>query len=112
MDNATGAAGRRQAHRGVPVLFRRHVREATGELRELKMEALQSLLQRVMVAGNETTTSAITGGMVTLIQNPQQMRALAEHPERIPNAVEEILRMQSPSAGLWRAIKKTPKSAA
>ncbi|CAA0125357.1 Putative cytochrome P450 YjiB [Halioglobus japonicus] len=78
----------------------------TGEMRALNMEELQSLLQQLMVAGNETTTSAITGGMVSLIQNPQQMRDLQEHPELIPNAVEEILRMETPSSGLWRVVKK------
>ncbi|GMG88381.1 cytochrome P450 [Biformimicrobium ophioploci] len=77
-----------------------------GETRPLNMEELQSLLQQLMVAGNETTTSAITGGMVSLIQNPEQLRALQEDPGKIPNAVEEILRMESPSAGMWRVVKK------
>ena len=78
----------------------------TGEVRLLNMEELQSLLQQLMVAGNETTTSAITGGMVSLIQNPEQMKDLQAHPEKIPNAVEEILRMESPSAGMWRVVKQ------
>jgi cytochrome P450 len=77
-----------------------------GEVRLLNMEELQSILQQLMVAGNETTTSAITGGMVSLIQNPAQMKDLQEHPEKIPNAVEEILRMESPSAGMWRVVKR------
>ncbi|MEH6516670.1 MAG: cytochrome P450 [Halioglobus sp.] len=78
----------------------------TGEIRLLNMEELLSLLQQLMVAGNETTTSAITGGMVSLIQNPAQLQALQEDPTKIPNAVEEILRMESPSAGMWRVVKK------
>ena len=78
----------------------------TGEIRQLNMEELLSLLQQLMVAGNETTTSAITGGMVSLIQNPEQLQALQEDPGKIPNAVEEILRMESPSAGMWRVVKK------
>ena len=77
-----------------------------GEVRLLNMEELQSVLQQLMVAGNETTTSAITGGMVSLIQNPEQMKDLQQHPGKIPNAVEEILRMESPSAGMWRVVKK------
>jgi cytochrome P450 len=78
----------------------------TGEERPLNMEELQSLLQQLMVAGNETTTSAITGGMLSLIRNPEQLKALQDDPAKIPNAVEEILRMESPSAGLWRVVKK------
>jgi cytochrome P450 len=77
-----------------------------GETRPLNMEELQSILQQLMVAGNETTTSAITGGMVSLIRNPAQMKALQDDPTRIANAVEEILRMESPSAGMWRVVKK------
>ena len=78
----------------------------TGEERLLNMEELQSLLQQLMVAGNETTTSAITGGMLSLLQNPHQLLDLQAHPEKIPNAVEEMLRMESPSAGMWRVVKK------
>lgn len=78
----------------------------SGEVRPLNMEELQSLLQQLMVAGNETTTSAITGGMLSLTQNPEQLAALQEDPDRIANAVEEILRMESPSAGMWRVVKE------
>ncbi|MFK8050110.1 MAG: cytochrome P450 [Halioglobus sp.] len=78
----------------------------THEKRPLNMEELQSILQQLLVAGNETTTSAITGGMLSLISNPEQMQRLRKHPEEIPQAVEEILRMESPSAGLWRVAKK------
>jgi len=77
-----------------------------GAIRALNMEELQSLLQQLLVAGNETTTSALTGGMVSLIQNPAQMQDLQKNPEKIPNAVEEMLRMESPSAGMWRVVKK------
>jgi cytochrome P450 len=78
----------------------------TGQERLLNMEELQSLLQQLMVAGNETTTSAITGGMLSLLQNPDQLAQLQADPEKIPNAVEEMLRMESPSAGMWRVVKK------
>lgn len=78
----------------------------TGEERPLNMEELQSILQQLLVAGNETTTSAITGGMLSLINDPEQMRRLQQNPEEISQAVEEILRMESPSAGLWRVAKK------
>jgi cytochrome P450 len=78
----------------------------TGETRHLNMEELQNLLQQLMVAGNETTTSAITSGMVSLIENPEQLKAIQEDPSLIPNAVEEILRMESPSAGMWRVVTK------
>ena len=60
----------------------------------------------VLQADGGTRTAAITGGMVSLIQNPAQLKALQEDPRKIENAVEEILRMESPSAGIWRVVKK------
>lgn len=50
----------------------------------------------LVVAGNETTRHAISHSMLALINNPEQLRLLQEHPELIPNAVEELLRWASP----------------
>ena len=58
------------------------------------------------MAGNETTTSATAGGMLSLIQLSDQMQRLLDEPGMIDNAVEEILRLESPSAGLWRVVTK------
>lgn len=72
--------------------------------RLLSMEELLSLLQQLLVAGNETTTSAIAGGVYELAQHPEQLRKLQDDPALIPNAVEEIVRHQSPTAGIWRRV--------
>ena len=66
-----------------------------------KPEAL-GMIQQILVAGNETSTSAIAGGVVLLIDNPDQQAKLREHPEFIPGAVEEILRLETPTTGMWR----------
>ncbi len=66
-----------------------------------KPEAL-GILQQILVAGNETSTNAIAGGILLLIQNPLEQKRLRESPECISNAVEEILRMKSPLTGMWR----------
>ena len=63
-----------------------------------------SILQQLLVAGNETTTSAIAGGIYELAQNPGQLQALQNDPSLIPNAIEEIVRHQSPTAGIWRKV--------
>ena len=62
------------------------------------------MIQQLLVAGNETTTSAIAGGMLSLIQLSDQLQILLDDPSMIKNAVEEILRMETPSAGLWRVV--------
>lgn len=50
----------------------------------------------LVVAGNETTRHAISHGMLALINNPEQLRLLQDEPQRIPVAVEELLRWASP----------------
>jgi cytochrome P450 len=66
-----------------------------------KPEAL-GILQQILVAGNETSTNAIAGGILLLIQNPAEQKRLRKSSECISNAVEEILRMKSPLTGMWR----------
>ena len=70
--------------------------------RPLDDPELMSILQQLMVAGNETTTSLLAGGMVQMIRNPEQMAKVRADPSLIRNMVEEMLRTESPAAGLWR----------
>jgi cytochrome P450 len=74
------------------------------EGRKLNDAEVMSIIQQFLVAGNETTTSTIAGGMLSLIQQPEQMQALVDDPSQIPNAAEEMLRTETPSAGLWRVV--------
>jgi cytochrome P450 len=50
----------------------------------------------LVVAGNETTRHTISHSMLALLQHPDQLALLQEHPELIPTAVEEMLRWASP----------------
>jgi cytochrome P450 len=74
--------------------------------RSLDDAELLSILQQLMVAGNETTTSTLAGGLVQLIRNPDQLKKLQDDPKLIPNATEEMLRTESPTAGLWRVVAR------
>ncbi|NIP13359.1 MAG: cytochrome P450 [Pseudomonadales bacterium] len=63
-----------------------------------------SMLQQILVAGNETTSSSLTEGMWLLIRNPDQYEMIRQNPspEMISNLVEEVLRISSPSANMFR----------
>mgnify|MGYP001814814304 CR=1 FL=1 len=74
--------------------------------RKLNNAEVMSITQQFMVAGNETTTSSLAGGLVSLIQNPQQFEAVLSDPQKLENMVEEVLRTESPSAGLWRVVTR------
>ena len=54
-------------------------------------------------AGHETTTQASANGLKMLLENRAQWEAICADPSLIPNAVEEMLRMDS-SIFAWRRI--------
>jgi cytochrome P450 len=67
--------------------------QSEGLLNEREFHNYFSLL---MIAGNETTRHTISAGMLALLANRDQMQLLTDEPERIPLAVEEILRWATP----------------
>jgi cholest-4-en-3-one 26-monooxygenase len=50
----------------------------------------------LVVAGNETTRNAASGGLLALIENPEELQKLRANPSLIDTAVEEIVRWTSP----------------
>ena len=74
--------------------------------RKMNDAEVMSIVQQFLVAGNETTTSSLAGGLLSLIQDPQQMQLLVNEPQRLENMVEEVLRTETPSAGLWRVVTR------
>jgi cholest-4-en-3-one 26-monooxygenase len=50
----------------------------------------------LVVAGNETTRNAMTGGMLAFLDNPGEWQKLQQHPGLIDLAVEEVVRWTSP----------------
>jgi cholest-4-en-3-one 26-monooxygenase len=50
----------------------------------------------LIVAGNETTRNAATGGLLALLEHPDQWAKLKANPELIGGAIEEILRWVTP----------------
>jgi cytochrome P450 len=50
----------------------------------------------LILAGNETTRNAASGGMLALMDNPDQRQKLIDNPDLMPLAIEEIVRWTSP----------------
>jgi pimeloyl-[acyl-carrier protein] synthase len=50
----------------------------------------------LLVAGNETTTKLIGNAVLALLAHPEQHALLRREPERMPAAVEELLRFDGP----------------
>lgn len=86
----------------------RHLRRAPGDDlmsqlivaaddgRRLNDVELQAVAGLVLAAGFETTVNLLGNGIRALIEAPDQREILRTHPDLWPNAVEEILRLESP----------------
>ena len=57
-------------------------------------------------AGAETTRNAVAGGLLTLADHPEQLRALREDLDTLPTAVEEMVRWTSPSPSKRRTATR------
>ncbi len=74
----------------------------------LHNDELIKLLVILLVAGNETTRNAISGGMQLLIENPGERQKLLLDPALLPSAVEEMVRLVSPVHSFGRtALRDT-----
>jgi nocardicin N-oxygenase len=60
-----------------------------GELTESQI--VQNLLL-ILVAAHDATLKQLSLSLVSLLSRPEQYRWLSEHPEAVPNAVEELMR--------------------
>ena len=58
----------------------------------------------LLVAGSETTRSAIAIGLHHLLENPDQLERLRAEPSLITSATEEILRVSAPARAMQRTV--------
>ena len=55
-----------------------------------------SFFVQLVTAGNDTTKTMLSSGLLALLQHPEQMDELRADPSLVPGAVEEILRWANP----------------
>lgn len=58
---------------------------------------IQAQIMLIYIAGHETTVNLIGNGVVSLFRHPGQLELLRANPELDANAVEEVLRFESPA---------------
>ena len=63
---------------------------------KLTSNELLVMLRLLLIAGNETTTNLIGNGMLALLRHPAQLQLLRNQPDLMENAVEELLRFDTP----------------
>ncbi len=69
-----------------------------GERTTLSETELDMFFFLLTIAGSETTRNAISGGLIALVEHPDQLALLRREPGAMRAAVEEILRWTSPVA--------------
>jgi cytochrome P450 len=62
----------------------------------LSEDELIAMLFLLLLAGHETTVNLIGNGTLALLEHPDQLQRLSDHPELTESAVEEVLRYHSP----------------
>ncbi|HLX86932.1 MAG TPA: cytochrome P450 [Acidimicrobiales bacterium] len=80
--------------------------DETGTVRRLSREEILTYVSVIAGAGNETTTRLIGWAGKVLADHPDQRRQLVEDPTLIPNAIEELVRYESPAPHIARYVTR------
>ncbi len=76
------------------------------EAQGLDFEELPSLCILILNAGHLTTTDLIPNGVAALLNHPEQLQKLKEHPELMSVAIEELTRYDTPAPFVFRIAKE------
>jgi cytochrome P450 len=87
-------------------LLHAEVDEPDGSRRPLTRDEVVVYASMVAGAGNETATRLIGFTMQLLAQHPDQRQLLVEDRSLVPNAIEEVLRLESPSPVQARYVQQ------
>ena len=70
--------------------------------RALSDHEVASIVDHLYIGGNETTTFAISSGIWLMLRDPAIYRSLLAAPDKVVNFSDEVLRLESPTQGLYR----------
>lgn len=77
-----------------------------GQTRTLRRDEILGIVNLVAAAGNETTTRLIGWTGKVLSEHPEQLKEIIDDPSLIRNAIEEVLRFETPSPVQARYVAK------
>ena len=90
----------------ITVLAQAEYEDIDGQIRRLTEEECRAFTNLLASAGAETTAKLLGHAMYLLWQHPDQRQSLWDDFDRMPNAIEEILRYEAPSQFQGRVALK------
>jgi cytochrome P450 len=96
----------KRAHPGNDIITRltRIEVEDAGHRRPLTDTEIIGITDHLLIGGNETTTFALSNGLWLLFRNPSVYKELDRDSSGVKGFVEEALRIESPTQGLYRFV--------
>lgn len=98
------AAADRRSNPGADLVSTLATVEVDGD--RLTDDEIAMFLVQLLVAGNETTRHALSGGLVALAENPEQWNALRADRALVSTATEEVLRWTTPVIAFMRTATR------
>lgn len=80
--------------------------EAEVDGQRLADPDILGFFQRLLLAGSETTTNLIANAMLCFMEKPEELARVRADPQRLPAAIEEVLRYRSPVQLVFRATTR------
>jgi len=72
----------------------------------LEIAEIVTMCLLLLAAAHETTTNLIGNGTLALLEHPEQLDWLRSHPDLVAQAVEELLRFDSPAQVVSRVARR------
>jgi cytochrome P450 len=94
VDYFTGLIERRRRDPGGDLLSALIAVEEAGD--QLSQDELLMTVVLLFGGGFETTTNLLANGLCALLEHPDELASLRDHPEISPAAIEELVRFDSP----------------
>jgi cytochrome P450 len=72
----------------------------------LSTQRIVTHMTEMVFGGTDTTANLMGFTLMLLDRHPDQRRKVVDHPEAIPNALEEVLRRRSPTIGIFKTTTR------
>ena len=79
---------------------------AHSDMANMDSKEFLGTLILLIIGGNDTTRNSISGGLLALLENPDQFRKLRDNPNLVTSLVPEIIRWQTPLTSMRRTTTR------